>query len=417
MADDEGTIFEHPHLEMAGASGREPCRIRREDLIPLPMEGKLFFLPGCRPIGWNPSSKRFQTVESMEDGEREFRCHAVSAFLEPGFVRLLLPAADYVGRESPLPLWAYSAVGFLNGQFRVPAFVVQYDHRWDPANFDDRDLLPRIDRASGAFPGNRLVAHLARCACDYHCFAAKNFFLGRWEMPLPVSRGCNASCIGCISLQPPGGFPASHERIAFTPTVEEIVEIAVPHLEGAEEPIASFGQGCEGEPLTEAALLEGAVREIRRKTSRGMINLNTNGAYPDRVERLCRAGLDSIRISLSSARRELYHRYFLPKDYDFADVVRSIGTARSLGVFTMVNYLVFPGISDQPAEIEAMIDLIGGTDVQYIHLKNLNIDPDVYLAGMRPPAEAGIGIRNMMKELKKAFPRIRFGYFNRPAAP
>ena len=67
--------------------------------------------------------------------------------------------------------------------------------------------------------------------------------------------------------------------------------------------------------------------------------------------------------------------------------------------------------------ITLMIDLIGGTDVQYIHLKNLNIDPDVYLAGMRPPAEAGIGIRNMMKELKKAFPRIRFGYFNRPAAP
>jgi hypothetical protein len=60
----------------------------------------------------------------------------------------------------------------------------------------------------------------------YHCFAAKNIFVGRWEAPLPTSPTCNARCVGCLSLQE-GECPASQDRIQFVPTPEEI-EAAVP---------------------------------------------------------------------------------------------------------------------------------------------------------------------------------------------
>jgi pyruvate-formate lyase-activating enzyme len=412
VADDRGTIYEHPLLEMAGASGLTPCSVSEDELTVLPPMSKLFYLPGCTPIGRDPSSGRFLRVEEMSTDGREFRCHAVSAFLEPGYVRLYLPAADYTGRESPLPLWAYAAVGCLDGRYCVPAFSVQYDYRWDPQNFDDAVLIPRVKEFRRRYPENRLVTHLERCACGYHCFAAKNFFLRRWEMPLPVSRGCNAECLGCISLQPPGGFPASHERISFAPSVEEIVEITVPHLEKARDPVASFGQGCEGEPLTEFDLIAESIREIRSRTRRGVINLNSNGSYPGRVEHLCRTGLDSIRISLSSAREDLYNNYFLPGDYTFDEVIQSVKIARSLGVYTMINYLVFPGINDQLQEIEAMKSLIRKTGVQYIHLKNLNIDPWYYIEKVNSPSDSGIGIGKMMEELRRACPAIQFGYFN-----
>jgi hypothetical protein len=80
----------------------------------------------------------------------------------------------------------------------------------------------------------------------------------------------------------------------------------------------------------------------------------------------------------------------------------------------MVNYLVFPGITDQEEEIVALIDLIKKTRVNFIHMKNLNIDPQVYLEQM-PPSESGaLGMRGMVSLLKGEFPDLELGYFNQP---
>ena len=63
--------------------------------------------------------------------------------------------------------------------------------------------------------------------------------------------------------------------------------VALPHLKEAEDAIVSFGQGCEGEPLMQWRLLEKSIRQMREKTDRGTINLNTNGSLPEKVRRSC----------------------------------------------------------------------------------------------------------------------------------
>src|SRR6266513_4281008 len=100
-----------------------------------------------------------------------------------------------------------------------------------------------------SYPRNRIIAQHAHCALDYSCPTASNLFFGRWEMAIAVSPGCNARCIGCISKQEEEYLISPQDRLTFIPSVDEIVEIAVPHLESAENAIVSFGQGCEGEPL------------------------------------------------------------------------------------------------------------------------------------------------------------------------
>ena len=57
-----------------------------------------------------------------------------------------------------------------------------------------------------------------------------------------------------------------HGRLSFVPTPQEIAEVAGPHLARAERGIASFGQGCEGEPLLQARVIEVAIRLIRART-------------------------------------------------------------------------------------------------------------------------------------------------------
>jgi molybdenum cofactor biosynthesis enzyme MoaA len=196
--------------------------------------------------------------------------------------------------------------------------------------------------------------------------------------------------------------------------VDEIVSIAVEHLETAPEAMVSFGQGCEGEPLTEYRLIAESVRKIRNRTKRGSINLNTNGGYTDRLRAVIKSGLDSVRISLNSARPELYSAYYRPRGYGFSNVVDSIKAAVDAGIFTMINYLVFPGITDQPREVEALKALIVRTGVDFVHLKNLCIDPQLYLRAMGVEEEKGMGMRDLAELLEKEFPRLEIGYFNKP---
>jgi pyruvate-formate lyase-activating enzyme len=311
-------------------------------------------------------------------------------------------------------MWAYTAVGFRNDTYWSAAFRIEYNHKWDPRNYDDAELIPAIKAFRKERPKGRFLAHLIDCATKNHCFAAKNLFLKRWEAPLPVSQLCNASCLGCLSLQPDSSCDASHERISFRPEKQEVVALAVAHLNQAEDAIVSFGQGCEGEPLTEYRLIADSIEGIRGRTARGTINLNTNGSSPERIRRIAECGLDSIRISLNSAQHDLYQAYYRPKGYDFRDVVASISLSVEMGLYTMVNYLVFPGITDQEAELDAVKNLIRETGVNFVHLKNLNIDPQLYLEKMPAQASPGMGMREMVNILREGFPDVELGYFNQP---
>jgi len=339
-------------------------------------------------------------------------CTGVAAFLPPGYIRTLLPATQLKRKAPTLPLWAYSAVGWKDGKFWTTGLFIDPNPHWNPKYFENDRLLKRkVETFLKQVPKNRLLRQLSRCALEYHCFAAKNVFFRRWECPLPTSPSCNADCLGCISLQPSECCPASQERIHFVPTVDEVLGVALPHLEKAEDAMVSFGQGCEGEPLIQWGLLEKAIIKLREKTNRGTINLNTNGSFPKRLEILCDAGLDSVRITLNSPHLKFYKRYHQPRGYTFREVVDSLIQAKEKGIYTSINLLVFPGFTDREDEVEGLIDLIRKTNLDLIQMRNLNIDPDLYLRAMG--RGEGLGIRKMVDILEKEFPLLQFGYFNR----
>lgn len=413
-ADDDGRIYDHPYLRMGAMSGSHFIIPYVEDLIAISEYSRLFFIPDCPPVGLDPETGETVMVPEIEIDGIVTKCYAVAAFFEPGIVRSHLPAVDYGPKNYILPMWAYTAVGFRDEKYWAAGFRIEYNHRWDPANYDDRELVPAIEQYQREHNTGPLVEHLVHCATRNHCFAAKNLFLNRWEAPLPVSRSCNAACLGCLSLQPDNSCDASHQRISFRPSREEIVSIAAEHLDRTQKAIISFGQGCEGEPLTEFRLIADSIKGIRSRTDKGTINLNTNGSRPERIRLIINSGLDSIRISLNSARPDLYKAYYRPKNYDFRDVVESIALSRQMGVYTMLNYLVFPGITDQEEEISALVGLIRRTGINFLHLKNLCVDPLFYLEKMPKEKSGGIGMKKMFSILKEEFPGLELGYFNQP---
>jgi len=415
VADAGGEVFEHPDLLMAGMNGMTSRSPREDELIPLPEGGRLFTIPGTPPIGINRRTGVLETARQLPSSWGGGEIQAVSVFMPPAYTRTLLPSADYPPKGVHLPLWAYTAVGWCveEERFYVAAARVDRSDQWEPDHFDDRLLDPLVRKALVKYPDNRLYEQLSRCAVDYHCFAAKNLFFGRWEAPLPTSPVCNSRCLGCISLQEaPECCPSSQERLTFVPSVEELCEVAIPHLQGAENAIVSFGQGCEGDPILQADTICAAVKEMRRATPRGTINFNSNASIPDAVDRLAEAGIDSIRISLNSAQESFYNAYYRPRGYRFADVMESVRRAKKAGLFTMLNYLVFPGITDREEEVASLLALVREAEVDLVQLRNLSIDPVMYWQAMGVSGE-GIGMRTMMDRVKNEVPRLQYGYFNR----
>ena len=342
---------------------------------------------------------------------------AAAAFMPPGYIRTFNSAYIELPDAPRLPLYCYSAIGMKNGRFYVAGNRIDRQKRHEITDQDSFSVNSgEAQTILNRYPGNRLVSHLVNnCALKYKCPNACNFVLGRWECPIPVSSACNAVCIGCISKQSKNsGFPASQDRIDFIPTVQEIIEYVVPHLKNAANPIASFGQGCEGEPLLQAKLIEESIRAIRSRTSRGIININTNASMPDAIERLCKAGLNSIRVSLNSAQPEFYTSYYRPHNYSFDDVLQSMKIAKRYKVWISINYLVFPGFTDNPSELRALKNLVRTTKVNMIQTRNLNIDPLWYkkTMGIENYSDKSIGMMSWIEDIKKSFPDLLLGYFN-----
>jgi pyruvate-formate lyase-activating enzyme len=407
-SDGNGTIFEDTSLYVVGRSGWDALPVPEDEWIELPEGGQLYELPGRRGIGIDVKTGEMRLCE---------KGWAVAAFVPPAHTSFYMAAYE-TGPDAPtLPLFCYVAVGWHDEKFYVPATRIEQDIRQESGGFDDAKVQQGVHDLVAAYPHNRLVAHLANnCALTYTCPAARNYFMGRWECPIPSSPACNANCVGCISFQPEDeAIVSPQDRLTFKPTVEEIVEYTVPHLESAPFPIVSFGQGCEGEPLLMWETIRAAIVEIRKHTKRGSININTNGSKPAAVRALCEAGLDSIRVSTNSARREIYMPYYRPNNYDFSDIVESLKVVTEFGGWTSINYFVFPGMTDSIAEYEALRKLIRETGLKMIQWRSFNIDPDWYLGkiGVGDTGEC-MGMKQMLELLREEFPQLKYGYFNPP---
>lgn len=407
-SDGEGNIFEDTSLYVAGRAGWDAYPVPVEDWIELPNGGNLYELPGRRGIGIDVETGEMRICE---------KGWAVAAFIPPAHTGLYVAAYETSEDAPTLPLFCYTAVGWLDGKNYVPAVRIEQDIRQDCEGYDQEIIDAGTQHLLKAYNQNRLVKHLMdNCCQTYDCPAARNFAMGRWECPIPISPACNANCIGCISFQPQEEeIISTQDRLTFKPTAAEVVEYTVPHLMNAPFPIVSFGQGCEGEPLLMWETIKEAIIEIRKHTDKGSININTNGSNPKAVAALAKVGLDSIRVSLNSAREHIYTAYYRPNNYQFADIIESLKVMSAAGKWTSINYFVFPGMTDCEEEYEALRKLIRETNLKMIQWRNFNIDPDWYLGKINViETDELMGIKQMMELIREEFPDLKFGYYNPP---
>jgi pyruvate-formate lyase-activating enzyme len=371
-ADARGRVFFDPAAVPLADDGivRDPLA---GELIPAPLGTVTTLLPGRRP--------------QVARGRRARRT-ALAALLPIGYTRLLLPAFARDAQAPVLPLFGYTFACAIGERLHVAAAKTDDAPGWAPRFFPAGVLESTITRRRERDPENRLLDQVERCSIEYGCFTAQNVFLGCGEAALPVSPRCNAACVGCISEQDrDAGIPSPQQRIATEPDVDEIVRVAVAHLERVPDGIVSFGQGCEGEPLLRAPVIAAAIERMRTRVAGGTINLNTNGSLPKSLRRLIDAGLQAVRISLSSFRPQTYAAYYRPIGYGLDDVFESVRSACEAGLRVSLNLLTHPGVTDDAAELAAMDEFLSEVRPGLVQTRTLNIDPDAYFARVGRPAE------------------------------
>ncbi len=415
VANQAGEIFDLEGYAAVGMAGKSFIPLTLKNTVNMPFGGELMFLPDRIPILYNIRKERIEAVPE-NPYIPGYPIFPVAAFNSPGYVLAYVSAYEERENAKYLPLFSYGAVGWHKDKFRTAVILVDSEPRQDLRLMKREKVVAGVKRMRKIMPSNRLRFHLEKCALTYGCPAGKNFFLGRYEAPLPTSQHCNARCLGCLSLQKNEEIVSTQDRITFTPSPEEIAEVALEHIRCVKKSVVSFGQGCEGDPLLAADVIEPAIRMIRAETEEGTINMNTNGGIPDVLERLFDAGLDSVRISLNSAGKECYDAYFRPKGYSFSDVQKAIDIAVKKGKFVSVNYLNTPGFTDTHEETESLISFIREHPVNMIQWRNLNFDPLRYWNVMNQVAghSTPIGMKNMLTQIQKSFPKLKYGYFNPP---
>ena len=231
VAAPDGSYYEHPTLEMVLDNGLDLLRVTPKDVIPLPDDWDLMAMPGTRPVGYNPTTGKFETVTTFTPSDDEggdgntFEPWAVACHPPPGYVRAFHAAAEYTDATHPdlklaamaaqiaekkkrdaekaqrrglpvldadearpgLPLWAYTAVGATGKGIVAALFLADETTRWAPSLFYKPDLKDKIKERLALDPNNQVLVQLSQCAGDYLCTCAANVFYERWEGAVPIA--------------------------------------------------------------------------------------------------------------------------------------------------------------------------------------------------------------------------------------
>ena len=217
VADVNGAIFDLPGYAAAGmAGGGYLAPLTVAESIVAPYGSELMYLPDRAPVLFNIAAGEFETLHANPHapGEPVF---PVAVFNSPGYVITHVSAFREQSRARLLPLFSYGAAGWHRGQFRSAAIRVDAEPRQDLRRMKPADVSAGVRAVRRRMPANRLRQHLETCALRSGCPAGKNFFLGRYEAPLPTASANSWTWVLCMFS--PRCEPISTRQSVFSMSV------------------------------------------------------------------------------------------------------------------------------------------------------------------------------------------------------
>lgn len=318
---------------------------------------------------------------------------ALGAVLPPGYLRALAPSYRDDPAARPLEPLPYAAVAAdERGDVVVAAIGLPTRRSREP---EDGHAAGRP--AVRAHPASAVARQLARCAKENGCVAARSG-IGRGVLPIPL--GAPAAERPRLPVALRSGYAGTpREQASFHPDERDVVAIALDHFAHGGSAVG-FGRACEGEPLALIRVLEEATAEIRERVPGAAVHLETTGSDPAALRRAIEAGLTEITVRIGSARSDTYDALHGPVAHRWSDVRASLQLAAERGIALTLALLTLPGLTDQGAEIDATIALLGELAGGRIELRDLGADPSRAIAAL--PRGRGLGMKVLLARIAEA---------------
>ena len=155
VADVRGEIFELEGYGALGMSDGAYHPLEAGKTLDLPHGSELMYLPDRRPVVYNLSAGRVETLP-CNPFQPEEPLFPVAAFNSPGYVIAAVSAYEETEGAGFLPLFSYGAVGWHQGRFR--SAVIRVDR--ERLERQDLRLMPR--EKSGCGGGPHAAPHAAK---------------------------------------------------------------------------------------------------------------------------------------------------------------------------------------------------------------------------------------------------------------
>jgi hypothetical protein len=154
------------------------------------------------------------------------------------------------------------------------------------------------------------------------------------------------------------------------------------------------------------------IKSIRQETDRGLICVNSNLVNPEAVRDWCNAGADWIGLNFNSAQPKFFERFYKNRGYKLDSLLRCLHIINQYGAKIILNYGIFPGLTDHPHEIKALEKLVEQTNAAALHPYNLPVDPEWYMDKLllMTISREQVSMRAWWEHIKGNYPDMEIGY-------
>lgn len=155
-------------------------------------------------------------------------------------------------------------------------------------------------------------------------------------------------------------------------------------------------------------LLPDFIKSIRSLNGDISVYVQTPNLSPSLASTLCNAGVSGLWVSTNSFQEDYFNKLHEPSGSKFESLKASIKTMQDCGGETILDYQVFPGLTDHPREIDAMDTFLSNAAITTLHLSNLAIDPEWYMDELMILAlpRDQIGISGWLESLHARYPEL-----------
>jgi len=139
------------------------------------------------------------------------------------------------------------------------------------------------------------------------------------------------------------------------------------------------------------------------------INLNINSFSYEKLNTSFNEYIDSISFDVES-----FNPDFLKKrSINFENITKCFEFAEKQNVYLSVNLLTLPGFTDSIKEHEKTIEFLNAFKIEYIKLRELKTIPHKFFNENKIESSEILGLKNILKYIKKRCKRVKMGYFSR----